>query len=100
MSARQATVLERVDRVLRSHPWTIGAIVVVSMVSIAFLQDNLDRHHWLIVTYAVPVSLAAYAIGAGAGIATAVAAAALLVLHAHRLGLTDPDVAFIVTTRL
>lgn len=93
-------MLERIDRVLRSHRWTIGAIVVFAMVAIALLQDGLDRHHWLIVTYAVPVSLAAYAIGPGAGIATAVAAAGLLVLHAHRLGLTEPDVAFIVTTRL
>jgi signal transduction histidine kinase len=100
MSAGEATVLERVDRVLRSHRWAIGAIVVASMVVIALLQDGLDRHHWLIVTYAVPVSLAAYAIGAGAGIATAIAAAVLLVLHARRLGLTEPDVAFIVTTRL
>jgi signal transduction histidine kinase len=100
MGGREGSLLERIDRVLRSHPRAIGAVVVVAMVAIGLVQDGLDRHHWLVVTYAVPVSLAAYALGAGAGIATALVAAALLVLHAHRLGLTEPDAAFIVVTRL
>jgi signal transduction histidine kinase len=99
MPPREATSLERTDRFLRSHPRLVGAIVVALMVGVGSLQDGLDGHHWLIVTYALPISLAAYGVGAAAGLATALAASALLVLHAHRLGLGDADVTFIVLSR-
>jgi signal transduction histidine kinase len=98
--SRKVAAIERIDRFLRSHPAQIGALVVVLIVAIALVQDRLDSHHWLIITYAVPVTLAAYSIGALAGVVSAFATSALLVLHASRLGLTEPDALLIVTIRL
>lgn len=99
-TSRGLTSIEKIDRFLRSSPVPIGTFVVVLVVVVALVQDRLDSHHWLIVTYAVPVALAAYSVGALAGVLTAFATSALLVLHASRLGLTEPDAALIVVTRL
>jgi signal transduction histidine kinase len=99
-ASRKVAVIEGIDQFLRSHPAQIGALVVVLIVALALVQDRLDSHHWLVLTYAVPVTLAAYSVGALAGVVSAFATSALLVLHASRLGLTEPDAALIVATRL
>lgn len=67
---------------------------------VAFAQDRLDSHLWLIVTYAVPVTLAGYGLGFGGGLVAALVTSTLLVVHAHSLGLTEPDAILVVVTRL
>lgn len=100
MPPRQRSVLERLDRSLRTQPRLVTAIVLVWVGLVALVQDTLDSHLWLMVTYAVPVSLAGYGLGWRAGALTALGTSVLLVVHAHRLGLTQPDAIIVVVTRL
>lgn len=91
--------LARLDHRLRTSPRVVSAVVVAIMLTTLLLQNRVERHLWLVFTYAFPVALAAYGLGLRGGVLTALAATALLYDHAvGKLG--TEDAVFVLTTRL